>query len=217
MLKISNLACERDDRILFCNMDYAFPAGKIIQLDGQNGAGKTTLLRIISGLYGSFTGDIFWNNAPINSVRIEFNQELLFIGHKSAIKLNLTPLENLTFLIGLCHSFSEKSLFDALEKVGLYGYENVLCRNLSAGQQRRVALARLYLSRASIWVLDEIFTAIDKQGVAQLELFLAEKAKTGVTIILTTHHQLSLSDCLVLKISDFQNQNELEDAEVTEI
>jgi heme exporter protein A len=198
-------------------MNYEFPEGKIIQLEGRNGAGKTTLLRIISGLYGSFSGDIYWKDEPISAVRIEFNQQLLFIGHKSAIKPTLTPIENLKFLIGLQHSFSEKSLFDALESVGLYGFEHVLCRNLSAGQQRRVALARLYLSKASIWVLDEIFTAIDKQGVAQLERFLSEKAKSGVTIILTTHHQLSLPDYQVLNIGHFQNQNEFEEAELEEI
>ena len=210
MLKISNLACERDDRILFYNLNYEFPSGKIIQLEGQNGAGKTTLLRILSGLYSAYTGDVEWNGSSINSVRIEFNQQLLFIGHKSAIKLNLTPIENLKFLIGIHQVFSEESLFDALKKVGLYGYEHVLCRNLSAGQQRRVTLARLYLSNATVWVLDEIFTAIDKQGVAQLEQFLSEKAKAGVTIILTTHHQLSLPDYGVINLGLFQGQKESE-------
>lgn len=209
MLRISELSCERDDRILFQDLSYEFPKGKIIQLEGRNGAGKTTLLRMLAGLYSSFSGDIFWNNTPINSVKIEFNQHLLFIGHKSAIKLNLSPIENLKFLIGLQQLYAEDDLYDALERVGLYGFEDVLCRNLSAGQQRRVALARLYLSKASIWILDEIFTAIDKQGVFQLEQFLYEKAKSGVTIILTTHHQLSLTDYHVLNLGHFQSQEEV--------
>tara|TARA_R110001592_G_scaffold52511_8_gene160690 strand:+ start:7647 stop:8300 length:654 start_codon:yes stop_codon:yes gene_type:complete len=213
MLIISELSCERDDRILFHDLNYDFPEGKIIQLEGQNGAGKTTLLRMLAGLYGDFSGDIFWNGRATHSVKIEFNQHLLFIGHKSAIKLNLTPIENLKFLIGLHQSFSEDSLYEALDRVGLYGFEHVLCRNLSAGQQRRVALARLYLSKATIWILDEIFTAIDKQGVAQLESFLAEKAQAGVTIILTTHHQLSLSDYHVLNLGHFNMQEQEEAAE----
>ena len=208
MLRISELSCERDDRILFHDLNYDFPKGKIIQLEGQNGAGKTTLLRILAGLYGGFSGDIFWEGHPFNSVKIEFNQQLLFIGHKSAIKLTLSPIENLKFLIGLHQTFSEESLYEALERVGLYGYEHVLCRNLSAGQQRRVALARLYLSKASIWILDEIFTAIDKQGVAQLEQFLSRKAQEGITIILTTHHQLSLADYHVLNLGHFLKQEE---------
>tara|TARA_R110001592_G_scaffold52649_9_gene161330 strand:+ start:39566 stop:40201 length:636 start_codon:yes stop_codon:yes gene_type:complete len=208
MLRISELSCERDDRILFHDLNYEFPKGKIIQLEGQNGSGKTTLLRILSGLYGSFSGSIFWKEAPIDSVKIEFKHNLLFIGHKSAIKLNLTPIENLKFLIGLHQFFTEDELYEALDRVGLFGFEQVMCRNLSAGQQRRVALARLYLSNASVWILDEIFTAIDKEGVAQLEHFLSEKAQSGVTIILTTHHQLSLSDYLVLNLGHFHQQDE---------
>ncbi|MFT6028872.1 MAG: heme exporter protein A [Oleiphilaceae bacterium] len=208
MLRVSELSCERDDRILFHDLNYDFPEGKIIQLEGQNGAGKTTLLRILAGLYGGFSGNVFWKGCSFNSVKIEFNQKLLFIGHKSAIKLTLSPIENLKFLIGLQQSFSEECLFEALDRVGLYGYENIPCRNLSAGQQRRVALARLYLSKASIWILDEIFTAIDKQGVAQLEQFLSDKAQEGITIILTTHHQLSLTDYHILNIGHFLKQEE---------
>lgn len=214
MLKISDLSCERDDRVLFHALSYEFPNGKITQLEGQNGAGKTTLLRILAGLYGAYSGDIEWNGSSVNSVKIEFNQNLLFIGHKSAIKLNLTPVENLKFLVGIHQRFSEEGLLSALAQVGLYGYEHVLCRNLSAGQQRRVALARLYLSKATLWILDEIFTAIDKQGVAQLEAFLSEKAKSGVTIILTTHHQLSLPSYQVLNLGHFQSQLDLDDSEL---
>lgn len=209
MIKISDLSCERDDRILFQGLNYQFPEGKIIQLEGKNGSGKTTLLRILSGLYGAFTGEVSWNDLPLDSVKIEFNQQLLFIGHKSAVKLNLTPIENLKFIIGIQQSYTENNLYEALDKVGLYGYEQVLCRNLSAGQQRRVALARLYLSKASVWILDEIFTAIDKQGVAQLEQFLYRKSQEGVTIILTTHHQLSLADYHVLNLGSFQCQEEV--------
>lgn len=200
MLRISRLSCERDDRFLFENLDHVFPVGSITQLEGPNGAGKTTLLRILAGLYSSFDGEVLWQERNLAEARIEFNQQLLFIGHKSSIKPGLTPLENLKFLVGLQQAVSNNQLNTALERVGLRGYEDVLCRNLSAGQQRRVALARLYLTNARTWILDEIFTAIDKQGVAQLESYLLERATQGVSIILTTHHHLSIPDIQVLSI-----------------
>lgn len=211
MLRISRLSCERDDRILFDNLNHDFSEGSITQLEGPNGAGKTTLLRILAGLYSSFQGQVFWADKPLDQARIEFNQQLLFIGHKSAIKAGLTPLENLKFLTGLQQRVDLPVLMQALELAGLYGYEDVLCRNLSAGQQRRVALARLYLTGARLWILDEIFTAIDKTGVAQLELFLSEQAAKGVTIILTTHHQLAIPDVEILRLGQrqFQARNEV--------
>ena len=200
LLKADNLSCERDDRLLFSDLSFELCSGEILQLEGANGSGKTTLLRILSGLFTSFTGSVSWNGQRADQCSLAFRQELLFIGHKSSIKTTLTPLENLRFLMGLQQASSEPALWQALEKVGLAGYEHVLCRNLSAGQKRRVALARLYLSNAKLWVLDEIFTAIDKKGVAQLESFLAEKAKTGVAIVLTTHHDLALPGVKVLRL-----------------
>ena len=200
MLRISKLSCERDDRFLFDKLEHSFPEGSITQLEGPNGAGKTTLLRILAGLFTSFEGDVLWQERPLNEARIEFNSQLLFIGHKSSIKSSLTPLENLRFLIGIQQNITKSELYNALEKVGLRGYEDVLCRNLSAGQQRRVALARLYLTQAKTWILDEVFTAIDKQGVAQLEGFFAEQATKGVTIILTTHHHLAIPGIQLLCI-----------------
>ncbi len=200
MLKISKLGCERDDRCLFESLDYVFLPGTVTQLEGPNGAGKTTLLRILAGLFTSYTGEVYWQDVPLSQTRIDYTSQLLFIGHKSSVKLSLTPIENLRFLIGIHQPFSEIDLQNALAKVGLYGFEDVLCRNLSAGQQRRVALARLYLTQAKLWILDEVFTAIDKQGVAQLEAFLAERAREGVTIILTTHHQLAVPGLNILSL-----------------
>jgi len=201
VLEILNLDCERDDRLLFSDLNYQFKVGDIVQLEGPNGAGKTTLLRILSGLFSSYDGQILWKNDLLSRNSALFQSELLFIGHKSAIKLSLSPLENLRYLMGLQQTFNESDLFMALEQVGLSGYEYVLCRNLSAGQQRRVSLARLYLSNARLWILDEIFTAIDKQGVAQFEKLLAKKAKSGVTIILTTHHELSMPNLRILSLN----------------
>lgn len=200
VLSAEDLVCERDDRLLFSGLSFALSSGDILQLEGPNGAGKTTLLRVLSGLFSSFEGRICWKGQDVRQCYSEFQQDLLYIGHKSSVKTTLTPLENLRFLMGLQQHVTEDSLWGALELVGLAGYEHVLCRNLSAGQKRRVALARLYISKAKIWVLDEIFTAIDKKGVAQLEALLLEKAQAGVAIVLTTHHELALPGMKYLRL-----------------
>ena len=200
LLKADKIVCERDDRLLFSGLSFELFAGEVLRLEGPNGAGKTTLLRILSGLFSTFEGCVSWNGQNVRQCYSEFQQDLLFIGHKSSIKSTLTPLENLRFLMGLQESIEDDELWKALERVGLAGYEHVLCRNLSAGQKRRVALARLYLSSAKLWVLDEIFTAIDKKGVAQLEALLTEKAQSGVAIVLTTHHELSMPDVKLLRL-----------------
>jgi heme exporter protein A len=200
VLQIKQLSCEREDRILFSGLEHSFLPATITQLEGPNGAGKTTLLRILAGLFTSYDGVVNWQGEALYKSQLSFQSQLLFIGHKSAIKTSMTPLENLRYLLGLRQTVVEEQLWSALSSVGLEGYEHVLCRNMSAGQQRRVTLAQLYLSEAKIWILDEIFTAIDKQGVAQFENLLLEKAISGVTIILTTHHQLSLPGLEILPI-----------------
>ncbi|MFT5718680.1 MAG: heme exporter protein A [Oleiphilaceae bacterium] len=200
LLRADKLVCERDDRLLFSGLSFELSSGDVLQLEGPNGAGKTTLLRVLSGLFSNFEGQVSWKGRDVRECYSEFQQDLLFIGHKSSVKTTLTPLENLRFLMGLQQSVFEGDLWRALEQVGLAGYEHVLCRNLSAGQKRRVALARLYLSKARVWVLDEIFTAIDKKGVAQLEALLVEKAKNGVAIVLTTHHELAIPSVKVLRL-----------------
>ncbi|WP_122383658.1 heme ABC exporter ATP-binding protein CcmA, partial [Pseudomonas savastanoi] len=116
---------------------------------------------------------------------------LLWVGHASALKDLLTPLENLSWLCALHHPADADAIFNALDAVGLAGFEDVPCHTLSAGQQRRVALARLYLPGPPLWLLDEPFTALDRQGIAQLENHLAGHCEKGGMIIMTTHHTLS--------------------------
>jgi heme exporter protein A len=115
----------------------------------------------------------------------------LWIGHAPGIKDLLTPIENLTWLCALQQSVDSAELWRALEAIGLRGFEDVPCHTLSAGQKRRVALARLYLPGPALWMLDEPFTALDKQGVEQLENHLAEHCEKGGAVVLTTHHALS--------------------------
>lgn len=202
LLSGTSLSCERDDRVLFSALQFSLDPGEIVQLEGPNGSGKTTLLRILSGLYGAYEGTVCWHGDDIRSRMSEYQAQLLVLGHKSAIKLALSPLENLRYLCGLQGQHDTDSMLTALGKLGLSGYEGVTCRNLSAGQVRRVNLARLYLSDARIWLLDEIFTAIDKSGVRQLEQLLESKAKAGVAMVMTTHHSPQIEGLRVLRLGE---------------
>lgn len=192
LLKVNQLYCERDDRVLFSQLCFSLSAGEIVQIEGQNGSGKTTLLRILCGLMRNYEGEIFWRGEPVERVRDQFCRDLLYFGHQAGVKAVLTPEENLRWYAALQPGIAADEIESALAKVGLRGYEDVPCHSLSAGQNRRVSLARLYLSRAPLWILDEPFTAIDRQGVAAKEQLLLEHAKRGGSVILTTHHELGI-------------------------
>jgi len=196
MMEAQQLFCERDDRLLFEDLSFSLYSGQILQVEGPNGAGKTTLLKILSGLIPLHQGSIFWHGKPIGEARHEFMDSLLFLGHKTGIKSLLTPLENLKVWCASRFTVTQQKMNTTLEKVGLGGFEHVPCHSLSAGQQRRAALARLHVSPAPLWILDEAFTAIDKQGVAELESWIVEKARSGGAVILTTHHRITSHDRL---------------------
>ncbi|MEX3772078.1 cytochrome c biogenesis heme-transporting ATPase CcmA [Pseudomonas sp. MYb118] len=191
VLQTVALACERDLRLLFENLDLRLASGEMVQISGPNGSGKTSLLRLLSGLMQPTAGQILLNDQPLNEQRSELARNLLWIGHAAGIKDLLTPEENLSWLCALHHPASLEAIQDALALVGLRGFEDVPCHTLSAGQQRRVALARLYLDSPPLWILDEPFTALDKQGVAQLESHLASHCERGGMVVLTTHHTLT--------------------------
>jgi len=191
LLQADGLACERDWRMLFEHLDLQLHAGDMLQISGPNGSGKTSLLRLLSGLMQPTAGQVLINGQPLSEQRVELARNLLWIGHAAGIKDLLTPVENLSWLCALHRPAESPAIWQALQSVGLRGFEDVPCHTLSAGQQRRVALARLYLDSPPIWILDEPFTALDKQGVAQLEAHLAEHCERGGMIVLTTHHTLS--------------------------
>jgi heme exporter protein A len=191
VLEAVALACERDWRLLFEHLDLRLAAGDMVQISGPNGSGKTSLLRLLSGLMQPTAGDVLLDGKPLSEQRSELAHNLLWIGHAAGIKDLLTPVENLSWLCALHQSVASADIWQALEAVGLRGFEDVPCHTLSAGQKRRVALARLYLPGPALWMLDEPFTALDKQGVAQLEAHLAEHCDNGGTVVLTTHHTLS--------------------------
>ncbi|MDR2307390.1 MAG: cytochrome c biogenesis heme-transporting ATPase CcmA [Paucimonas sp.] len=190
-LQAVGLACERDWRLLFEHLDFELRPGDMLQIAGPNGSGKTSLLRLLAGLMQPTAGQILFNGQPLAEQRHALASILLWIGHAAGIKDLLTPEENLAWLCALHRPAGRDAIWQALEAVGLRGFEDVPSHTLSAGQQRRVALARLHLDCPPLWILDEPFTALDKQGVAQLEAHLADHCERGGTVVLTTHHSLA--------------------------
>lgn len=191
VLQTIALACERDLRLLFENFELRLAGGDMVQISGPNGSGKTSLLRLLAGLMQPTDGQVLLDGQPLTEQRHELARNLLWIGHAAGIKDLLTAEENLSWLCALHQPAEREAIWQALAAVGLRGFEDVPCHNLSAGQQRRVALARLYLDSPPLWILDEPFTALDKQGVAQLEEHLAGHCERGGLVVLTTHHTLS--------------------------
>ncbi len=201
-LEAKMLGCERDDRQLFDQLSFAVGEGDIVRIAGPNGAGKSTLLRILVGLSSSYSGDLYWQGQPMGRARYDFLDNLLYLGHSPGVKANLTAEENLAWN---CQQASRTEIFEALESVGLRGYEDIQTSSLSAGQHRRVALARLYLHPPKVWILDEPFTAIDKAGVGRLEQTVINHAQQGGLVVLTTHHDLAVPvKTIDLGSSDFK-------------
>lgn len=201
LLELRNLGCERDERLLFSGLDLQLFPGDVVQIGGPNGAGKTTLLRAIAGISTDFHGDILYAGQLLPAANWEFARDRLYLGHLPGIKKALTPAENLEWY--KAQSGAAVSINDALAAVGLYGYEDTPCYQLSAGQLRRVALARLHLGVARIWILDEPFTAIDKLGVSQLETLIAGQCANGGVVILTSHQDLTLPQLRMVNLQDY--------------
>ncbi|HEY3699308.1 MAG TPA: cytochrome c biogenesis heme-transporting ATPase CcmA [Spongiibacteraceae bacterium] len=196
LLELRKVSCERDDALLFAPVSFTLAGGDIVQLEGANGVGKTSLLRAIGGLSSRLCGELFWRGAPLSRQRAEFAAATVYLGHAIGLKVALSARENLQWWAALRGIDARAAIAPALDRVGLIGYEDSPCYQLSAGQQRRVSLARLFLSAAILWILDEPFTAIDRNGVAELESWLAAHADAGGAVLLTTHQQLSLPHAL---------------------
>jgi heme exporter protein A len=197
-LEVRNLSCIRDDRILFEGLGFRLLNSQVLLLEGKNGCGKTSLLRIICGFREQDAGEILWCNAAIKDG--EYFSELAYVGHLDGVKKELTVQENLKMSIALSQA-GKYTIDEALEKVQLAGYDDSLVQSLSAGQKRRLSLARLLITKKTIWVLDEPFTSLDKQGVKLIESLMHEHLVDGGMIILTSHHDLVLHEADVQKIN----------------
>ncbi|MFA5547094.1 MAG: cytochrome c biogenesis heme-transporting ATPase CcmA [Porticoccaceae bacterium] len=199
MLECREIAYERDYVPVFSGLSLSLSGGDMLQVSGPNGAGKTTLLRLLASSLTPSEGEILWRGIPLGQRFGEFRNDMLYLGHQPGIKGALSPRENLAWLESL-GAPGRETVDAALAAVGLAGLEDVPCHTLSAGQQRRVALARLRLSSAALWILDEPFTAIDRDGVAALEALILEHARQGGIVVLTTHQALGLPGVRLLAL-----------------
>lgn len=190
LLRIENLSCERGYRTLFEQLSFSIRAGELIHIAGENGTGKSTLLKVLAGLTSDYEGGIFWQGMPLAKVKEDYLNHICYLSHAKAVKQRLTVQENLDYFSALYPNHQREREQSVLEMLHLGAYRHQLCSQLSAGQQQRVAIARLLLSHAQLWILDEPFTAIDKQGVAELEDIIANSVSMGVAVMLTTHHGL---------------------------
>ncbi len=201
MLSVTQLTCQRGERVLFQDLHFELPDAHWLQIAGANGAGKTSLLRILAGLTEPVQGTVLWNGIDIRTERSLWHQDLLYLGHQGALKEELSPLENLHFSLGL-EGFnpSPAVVLEALYQFGLKGREHLPVRYLSAGQRRRVLLSRLLLRPARLWILDEPYTALDVHASAFMTELIERHLHQKGSAILTSHQPIPLPDgsCLTL-------------------
>ena len=194
MLEALNLGCTRGDRRLFTGLSFSLKPGELIELRGANGSGKTSLLRILSGLSAPAEGEVRWQGTSIRSLGEEYSAAIAYLAHQNGVKDELSAIENLRIACGVAgNALSKANLQAILEQVGLSRQQNLPCRSLSAGQRRRVALARLLTSKATLWILDEVLTSLDDTAITLSRRFIGEHLSKGGLAIIATHQELDLS------------------------
>lgn len=197
-LVINNLNCQRGYNQLFSKLSFQVDSGEILRIAGTNGSGKTSLLKILAGINTQEQGDVTLNQYPVKTE--EYQQEVFYLGHQAVLSGELTSLENLEFLSALNKSSNQQDLIQALSDIGLKGYEDEHCANLSAGQKRRVILAGLFVSKAKVWLLDEPFTALDPKGIKIVENRIEQHCKNGGLCLFTTHQDSTLVNQRVISL-----------------
>jgi heme exporter protein A len=189
-LSVESVHVWRGDRHVLNGISLELRGGQLLHISGPNGSGKTTLLRVACGLLRPEQGQVFWNGGPIVRSRTEYQAILAYASHEPALKGDLTALENLRFAVGLKRHVAEAELMDSLKRSGVDACADLAARVLSAGQRRRVAMARILASRALLWILDEPFTNLDAAGVDLVSSLLNEHVTGGGAALVVAHHEL---------------------------
>src|SRR6202034_202177 len=192
-LTVEKIHVWRGDRHVLRGVSFALAPGELLQVAGPNGTGKTTLLRVACGLLRPEQGRVAWCGRPIAGIRPQFQSALVYAAHEPALKGDLTALENLRYLVGLKRSVRTAELEAALERTGVAACAQLPVRVLSAGQRRRVALARVLAMRSPLWMLDEPFTNLDAAGFALVTELLREHVSTAGMALVVAHHEIALS------------------------
>ncbi|MDJ0833672.1 MAG: cytochrome c biogenesis heme-transporting ATPase CcmA [Gammaproteobacteria bacterium] len=200
LLQTRDLSCARDDRLLFEGLNLALNSGQILLVEGQNGSGKTSLLRILTGLSLPEDGEVLWQGQPISEVGPDYYEQVNYVGHHDGIKRDLTCLENLRLVQAMGKPLPI-DLDDALDKVNLYRFGENFVSTLSAGQKRRLAMARLVVTEAQLWIMDEPFTSLDKASMAMFQQMFEEHLHNGGLIVMTSHHDIEMPNCDVIRLN----------------
>jgi len=200
-LEARAITCVRGERELFSGLDVQVFSGQCLHIRGENGVGKTSLLRLLTGLASPESGEVLWNGSSIKKEASEYHSKLLFLGHRDALKEDLSALENLRMYAAIDGiALSEQDIFSALWRFGLKGREDLPVNCLSAGQKKRVLMARMVTRRAQVWILDEPFNALDTQAVQELLGLIAEHLEGSGLVVLTSHQPLSIPGLRVLDL-----------------
>lgn len=200
MLTAHRLSHSRHEQPLFSSLNLALSPREILHITGANGCGKSTLLHILLGLLLPEEGEVYWQGLSITAPDAHYRTALTYIGHKTGIKHNLTVLENLQLAVQLTQSVRSIDWEQVLQYFSLNSISHTLCGRLSAGQKQRVALTRLLLTDARLWILDEPFTSLDASTHLALQNLLVSHTQRGGMVVLTTHHRLEWEEVRVVEL-----------------
>ena len=201
VLQVHALSCVRGERELFADLNLQVHAGECLHVRGENGVGKTSLLRLLTGLSKPESGEILWKGQAITLDPSQYHRDLLFLGHRDALKDDLTALENIQMYAAIDDiALTQEQALSSLWRFGIRGREHLPVSCLSAGQKRRVLMARMATRQAKLWILDEPFNALDINAVQALQTLIAQHQERGGLIVLTSHQNIDIPNVKVLEL-----------------